>query len=108
MAQPLQTTGVSAQCAESGGRVACTADLTDEGTLRTMLQSTLSDLVASSHTEDPKLRDHVPAFVDAVILAASQCNQSNQMADVAHAIIESDLTPVKCALLITSSKTSRP
>ncbi len=82
--------------------MACVADLTDGGTLRFMLESTLSGIVAETSNVDPLLQDYVPAFVDAVIVAASQCNQSPQMADVAHTLIESEPTPVQCALLIKS------
>ena len=100
MSERIPTTGPSIQCIQGGGRVACAVDLTDKGVLRHMLVEVLSGVVTRTPSATALHDELVPGFVDAIIFAANSCNQSPELEDVAHTLIENELTPVQCRILI--------
>jgi len=107
MSERISTTGPTSQCNQWGNRVACAVDLTDKGVLRHMLEEVLSGVVARTPNATGLHQESVPGFIDAIVFEAGNCNQSPELEDVAHTLIENELTPVQCRILIEAIEAYR-
>lgn len=92
------------QCVQKDNRLTCTFDLSEGGALRSMLEQSLRDIIVFDPKMNLTLQDYIPEFVHDLIAAASERNQSPEMVDIAHTLVDKEPTPQQCTLIIDVMK----